>query len=269
MIKNTQNQEVGLINYPILNQYEEILNFTSTRYGGVSSGAYGSFNLSMYSGDDVKKVSENRERLYKETNITKDQLIIPYQTHCNSVCLVDENFMLLDPLKRASKLNGVDSIVTSIPHVCIAVSTADCVPILMYDPVKRAIASVHAGWRGTCSRILSNTVRLMKSTFGTNPKDLVVAIGPSISPEVYEVGAELLEAFEDAKFDVNKYFARKSGALYLNLWEANKDILLEKGVNESNIQILGECTYSNPEKFFSARRLGVKSGRMLTGIMLK
>ena len=269
MTKNALVQEIGLINYPILNQYKEILNFTTTRLGGISSGAYDSFNLSMTSGDDVKKVLENREQLISLLNISKDLLIIPYQTHSNSVCVVDESFMKLNPPEQALHLNGVDSIITQIPNVCIAVSTADCVPILLYDPVKQAIASIHAGWRGTCLRIAEGTVSLMKSTFGTNPENLVAAIGPSISPDMYEVGDELLNAFEDAEFDVDKIFERKNGKLFLNLWEASKNSLLESGVLESNIEISGECTFSNPDKFFSARRLGINSGRMLSGIMLK
>lgn len=269
MIRKDESQEVELISYPILNQFDEILNFTTTRLGGVSTGSYGSFNLSMYSGDDIKNVAANRELLFKKTNIAKDQLIIPYQTHSNSVSLIDESFLSLNQLKRMSKLNGVDGVITNIPHVCIAVSTADCVPILIYDPVNKAIASIHAGWRGTCSRITSHSLRLMRSAFGTNPKDVIVVIGPSISPEVYEVGSELIDAFEDTKFDVDKLFIKKKGKLYLNLWKANKDILLEKGVKECNIEVSGICTFSEPEKFFSARRLGIQSGRMLSGIMLK
>lgn len=269
MSKKTDFHEVELIQYPILSKFDGVLHFTSTRLGGMSSGNYGSLNLSMYSGDDIKNVTANRSILFKNTNISKDQLIIPYQTHSNVICTIDSNFLSLSQQKRMSKLNGVDGIVTNLPNVCIAVSTADCVPILMYDPVNQAVAAIHAGWRGTCSRIVSHAVRLMKSNYTTNPKDLIVTIGPSISPEVYEVGAELLDAFEDAKFEVDNIFFRKERKLYLDLWKANKDILLEKGVKEENIEISGMCTYSQTDKFFSARRLGIESGRMLTGIMLK
>ncbi len=269
MNKTADNQDIKLISYPVLNQFDEILNFTTTRTGGVSAGSYGTLNLSSNSGDDLKKVITNREILLEKTKIAKDRMILPFQTHSYSVLLIDEDFLASDLLRQNEKLNGVDALITNIPGVCIAVSTADCVPVLLYDPVNKAIASVHAGWKGTCTRIATHTVNLMKEAFGTNPKDLVATIGPSISPDVYEVGAELIDAFVHAGFDVKKIFAQRKGKIYLNLWRANKDILLDNGVDESNIEVSGLCTYSEPDMFFSARRSGINSGRMLTGIMLR
>lgn len=127
MNKTADNQDIKLISYPVLNQFDEILNFTTTRTGGVSAGSYGTLNLSSNSGDDLKKVITNREILLEKTKIAKDRMILPFQTHSYSVLLIDEDFLASDLLRQNEKLNGVDALITNIPGVCIAVSTADCV----------------------------------------------------------------------------------------------------------------------------------------------
>ncbi len=266
---NRSDNDIEILQYPVLSQFSNILHFTSTRSGGVSTGSFASMNLGMYSGDNKQHIDENLTRFCNEIGIQKRQLFLPFQTHGCSVLNIDKEFLGLSTDIQAQQLTSVDAIITNLPDVCIAVSTADCVPIILYDPFKKAIASVHAGWKGTCLRILSHTVHLMESTFGVNPKNLIALLGPSISPEVYEVGAELTDYFRDEQFDVNKIFHHKNNKILLDLWKANKEILLEQGVIDTNIQISGHCTYSESGKFFSARRLGIKSGRMLTGIMLK
>lgn len=258
-----------VLEYPILSRYTEILHFTSTRSGGVSTGKYASLNLGKYSGDKNENIQENLSRFCSKIGIETQQVYLPFQTHGNSVLIADEEFLTQSAEKQANLLHHTDALITNIPDVCIAVSTADCVPILLYDPENRVIASIHAGWKGTCSRIAANTIQIMQATFGVNPKNLIAVIGPSISPAMYEVGAELIDTFMDAGFDVDKIFIRINNKIYLNLWKANNDILLENGVDESNIEISGYCTYTGQSIFFSARRLGIKSGRMISGIMLK
>jgi len=264
----SNNFESGFIQYPALNRYDTIRHFTTTRMGGVSTGNYSSFNLGLFSDDNPDDLSQNFKILSTLTNIPEDNIHLPFQTHSNKIFLIDEDFLSKDNETRQAMLQGVDALITNIPNQCIGVSTADCVPVLLYDPVHRAISSVHAGWRGTCSKILSLVISTMKTTFNTNPKDLIAVIGPSISPEVYEVGISLLEKFGDAGFDTRKIFIHKDGKTYLDLWSANKILLRNEGVSEENIEISGICTFVNYENFFSARRLGIHSGRMISGIML-
>lgn len=269
MSKKTENTNLPFIDYSLFEKFPEILAFTTTRRGGVSSGNYESFNLSEFSGDDIENVSTNRKLLCEKIDISENSLITPFQIHGDFILAIDKNFLSFDEEQKISSLNGKDALMTNLKGICIAVSTADCVPLLVYDSVNKAIAVIHAGWRGTCSRIVEKTIRAMKSIYHSNPQNLLVAIGPSISPEVYEVGNELIPLFQKANFDVNQIFRIKEKKLFLDLWKANQLILLKNGVDESRIEIIGKCTCSEPETFFSARRQGIQSGRMLTGILLQ
>ena len=165
------------------------------------------------------------------------------------------------------ELQDVDAVVTHLKDFCLCVSTADCVPILLYDRVKEVIAAIHAGWRGTVGRIVEKTLDVMKSQYGTEGEDVMACIGPSISLESFEVGDEVYAAFEEAGFDMSR-IARKYEKWHLDLWEANRLQLLAHGVLPEHIEVAGICTYQNHEDFFSARRLGIKSGRILSGIQI-
>jgi YfiH family protein len=173
-----------------------------------------------------------------------------------------------DPCVRPNtQLEGIDALVTRLPGYCLCISTADCVPVLLYAPHTQAIAAIHAGWRGTVSRIVENTLTLMSEQYGTQGKDLIACIGPSISLEAFEVGDEVYHAFHEAAFDMN-IIARKESKWHIDLWEANRQQLLAHGVKPENIEISGICTYHNNDDFFSARRQGINSGRILSGIMI-
>lgn len=264
-----KQKNLEIIRYPALLSFENILGFTSTRIGGVSVGNFASLNLGLYSGDEFENIEANFTRFCQEMGLERYQLHIPYQTHGKSVLRIDEDFLMQDVKIRTDRLYGVDALITNLPNQCICVTTADCVPILLYDPVKEVVAVIHAGWRGTCSRIASHTIQAIISTFGSNPTDVIAVIAPSISPYVYEVGNELIGVFENEGFEINQIFRFRQGKAYLDLWKANKLTLLENGVQESNIHISSFCTYTDQERFFSARRLGIKSGRLISGMMLK
>lgn len=266
---NKTNNALKLITYPSLCKYNSLVHFTSTRDGGVSDGSFSSLNLGLYSGDESRNIEENYFRLLSEINIERNQIHLPYQTHGNSVCLIDTEFLKMDAHSQAKKLHGVDALITNVPRQCIAISTADCVPILIFDPVNHAIAAIHAGWRSTCSRIVKHTISKMQLEYNCLPENLKVVIGPSISPEVYVVGKELVVEFEKQEFDTGKIFAQKNGNTHLDLWTANVLTMQASGVLSANIEVSGYCTYQLHEQFFSARRLGLQSGRMASGIMLK
>lgn len=257
-----------MITYNLLNKYKEIAHFCTSREGGVSVGNYASFNLSPFSGDNPDNFLENIKILASRLGIGLDKIIIPYQIHGTEIRVIDESFFKLNFEQKKAFLNGIDAIITKLPSICIGITTADCVPILFFDPVKKVIAAAHAGWRGTCGKIAEKTILTLIEKFECNPSDILVTIGPSISVEMYEVGNELVESFEKAGFDISEIFSTKNNSLYLDLWKANEQLLIKNGILQQNIEIAGICTYTEHEKFFSARRLGIKSGRMLSGIML-
>lgn len=256
-----------LITFDLLNKFSKIAHFCTTRQGGVSVGNYASMNMSPFSGDNVEHQSENLNLLKKKLNST--DLIIPFQTHGTEIGIINEDFIQKNFAERADLLNGVDALITKEPNVCIGVTTADCVPLIFYDPQLEVIAVAHAGWRGTCGRIAEKVVKRMQEEFVCHPQHINVVIGPSISGTVYNVGTELIDNFSSAGFPVAEIFNTNNELIYLDLWKANQWLLESMGVPADHIQISEICTYTQHEKFFSARRLGLKSGRMLSAIMLK
>lgn len=258
-----------LIKYDFVRKQSDIELFTTTRKGGVSQQNYATFNVSPFCGDNPEHVKHNLQILADELNIAPENIIFPFQTHGTGIQKIDADFLGLQKEAQSSLLNGIDALVTNIPGICIGVTTADCVPIFLYDFTKQVVAVAHAGWRGTCAKIVSKTIQLMASEYNCKPEDVHAVIGPSISVQAYQVGEELYTAFQEAGFPVDKIFIRRDTNLYLDLWKANEFLLLNEGVKSKHIAIANRCTYSEYELFFSARRLGVESGRMLSGIYLQ
>ena len=258
-----------MITYNLLNKYNKIAHFCTTRQGGTSVGNYASFNLSPFSGDDMSAVFENQSKLAEWLGIDADKIILPFQTHGTEVKEITDRFFELADEEKRDYLNGVDAIFTRIPKVCIGISTADCVPILFYDPTKQVVAAAHAGWRGTCGRIAEKTIKTLVEAYHCKPSDILVTIGPSISVKVYEVGQEVVDNFESAGLDIPEIVEIRNKSVNLDLWKANEQSLLKAGITAENIEVVGICTFTEHERFFSARRLGIKSGRLLSGIMLK
>ncbi|MEI7503237.1 MAG: peptidoglycan editing factor PgeF [Paludibacter sp.] len=258
-----------MITYELLDKYKEIAHFCTTRSGGTSVGNYASNNLSPFSGDDFVHFSTNHNNLVELLGSECQQIVIPFQNHGTQIRVIDDAFLELSIDQKTDYLNGVDAIFTKLQGICIGITTADCVPLLFYDPEKNVIAAAHAGWRGTCGRIGEKTIAALIEKYDCRPEDIRVAIGPSISAKVYEIGKELIENFEVAGFDISKIIIERNNSFYLDLWKANQLSLTAIGIDNNHIEIAGICTFTEHEKYFSARRLGIKSGRMLSGIMLK
>lgn len=256
------------IEYRLSKQFPLLNLFTTTRHGGVSKGNYATFNPGPFSGDNPVDVEENLKRLSAELNITPQNIIFPYQLHQTGVRKIDEGFMKLTQAEKTASLYGIDALVTDLTGICIGVTTADCVPVFFYDDIRKVVAVAHAGWRGTCAGIVTETIRVMQSDYGCVPQNIRTVIGPSISVDVYQVGEELYTAFLDKDFPVESVFTRNAEGLFLDLWKANEYLLLHSGITAGHIEIAGRCTYTEHDIFFSARRLGIKSGRMLSGIMM-
>jgi YfiH family protein len=259
------NQKIGLSSFEHLSERTELLHFTTHRYGGGSKGNYASLNLGFNSGDESKQVIDNRKILCNHLDISVDRIIFPKQTHSATVKVIDEHFFQLSDGERTSFLTETDALITAMKQVCIAVKTADCVPVLLYDPVRQVAAAVHAGWRGTVQQIAKLTVKEMETVFDCKSENILAGIGPSISPDVYEVGEEVWHQFDSQFYTTNEI----KGKRLLNLWKANRFQLLHSGLKSANIIVSGLCTFSNKELFFSARRDGAKTGRMASGVMIK
>ena len=161
--------------------------FSTERRGGYSEGAYASFNANAYCGDDERMVRLNRDLLCEALGLETSRLIIPHQIHGARVRRIDEAFFMQTDAVKAVTLEGVDAVMTDVPKVCVSVSTADCIPILIYDRVHHAVAAVHAGWRSTVLRIPEAVLQAMAGAYGTRPQDVEAAIGPGISLEAFEV----------------------------------------------------------------------------------
>ncbi|NDV65432.1 peptidoglycan editing factor PgeF [Bacteroides sp. 224] len=260
-----------MLGYEMLSMYPNISHFVTTRNGGSGTGNYTSFNCSPYCGDEAEVVKHNQELLRQGLSQPDAQLIIPRQTHGADIGVIDEVFLNSSEEEQRKLLDSKDAVVTNQKGCCVCVSTADCVPLLLYDQKQQVVAAVHAGWRSTVSCIVAKTLKLMQEVYKTKGEDVVVTIGPSISLISFEVGEEVYKAFDVVGFDMNRisYRDQDSGKPHINLQEANRMQLIDFGIPQSQIELANICTYINHEDFFSARRLGIDSGRMLSGIMIR
>lgn len=271
--------------------------FSTTRQGGVSTGAYASLNINSFCGDDPVAIAENRRRLAAHLGLQgDDRLVLPHQVHGTRVEALAADFLELSPADRAARLEGVDAVMTDVAGLCVGVSTADCIPLLLYDTEHRAVCAVHAGWRGTVQRIARTAVEAMASHYGSRPEALHAIVGPGISLEAFEVGDEVYEAFRAADFPMSsiarrfpKVGAEQVGAAdsrpplnlsatkksdptekwHIDLPAANVDTLLQSGLDLANIRVSSICTYGQSDRFFSARRLGIHSGRIYSGVFIQ
>lgn len=265
---------------PILTLYEldaQVVAFSTTRHGGYSTGQYGEFNINRFCGDDEDAIAHNHKALCLLLGIDNNRLLMPHQVHRAEVACIDAPFLELTPAERKEKLESIDAVMTNVPGVCIGVSTADCIPILLYDQQKRVVAAVHAGWRGTVQRIAKKAVEVMKATYGSSPSDLLAQIGPGISLKSFEVGQEVYDAFAAEGFSMEPISCLMPSSQgvgngekwHIDLPACNCQQLLEAGLRSEQIHTLHVCTYEQHADYFSARRLGIHSGRIFTGIMLK
>lgn len=242
--------------------------FSTTRHGGYSEGQYGEFNINPYCGDNPESISKNINLLSTEIDIPVDRIIMPHQTHGTEVRLISDDFFSLSTATKSMILEGVDALITSVNGVCIGVSTADCIPILLYDPTHKVIAAVHAGWRGTLKRIVCKTIAMLHQSHSTLPSDLRAIIGPGISAEAFEVGDEVYEQFRTEAFQMDAISWRRD-KWHIDLSACNCQQMESSGVKKENIQTSNICTFNHSDDYFSARRLGINSGRIFTAIYLK
>lgn len=270
MMKVQKRNKLEVLQFPGLSGDCNISHFVTTRHGGVSTGTFGTLNLGEYSGDDPACVRENRRLLAEAMGLSPENLAIPYQVHGAEIRLLASSFLTKSVSDRRAFLQGVDAVVTDVPGICVAVTTADCVPVLLYAPDRKVVAAIHAGWRGTVQHIAAKTVCRLVEQYGCNPVIMQAAIGPSIGWEAFEVGEEVVAAFREAGADLSRIMKRRpeTGKPHLDLGEANRMQLVAAGLPADRIELSDMCTYTHQADFFSARRLGIQSGRIVTGIFI-
>lgn len=256
---------------PVLQYYplgEGVTAFSSTRQGGYSEGRYGEFNINRYCGDSEEAIQKNRETLCQLLGIEDHSLLMPHQVHLAEIAVVDREMLTFPTKEILQKLDGIDALMTNEAGVCIGVSTADCIPVLLYDPIQRASCAIHAGWRGTIQRIAEKAVARMTEVFGSDPENLIAQIGPGIHLESFEVGDEVYQTFEKEGFPM-ELISKKYEKWHIDLPECNRLQLVAAGIPETHIAISPVCTFQQSDTFFSARKLSINSGRIFTGILLQ
>ena len=250
--------------FDIFRPYPQLTAGYTDRDGGVSQGSYASFNCHPDGGDDPRAVAANRTRLEQALGM---RLITARQTHGTEILHVNRAFLEAFPSDRSRLQEGKDALITAEPGFIIGVHTADCIPLLLYDRRQQVCAAIHAGWRGTVAGITTKTLTELSHTYGSRPDDLLAAIGPGISQMHYEVGDEVYQAFRDAAFPMEQIAFRSQPfrKWHIDLKEANRHLLTEYGLTASQITDAGICTLQDTN-YFSARRMGIRSGRILTYI---
>jgi len=258
---------LNLYEFENLGKISNLVHFVTTRSGGVSLSPYNSLNLGMHTADTPEHVLENRALLARETGIALDKFLYCSQVHSGDVKVIDKEAIINGILALNPR---TDATITALPGICLVVMVADCVPVLLFDPVKRISAVIHAGWRGTVKHITSNSVGVMVDRFGCNPNDIIAGIGPSIGPCCYEVGDEVRTVVEQSFGTTQGYLVNKTNSSkpHFDLWYANHKQLTDSGLKPGNIETSELCTLDNPDIFYSSRASGGITGRFAAGICM-
>jgi YfiH family protein len=267
-----QRNGTTVVQSAVLEASDGIVHAFSTRQGGVSRPPFDTLNLGQSVGDDSAAVEENRRRLFGAFGIDAARVVRAWQAHGDGVLRVDAGLTgrpgfpgcLLD--ERAK----FDALITRLPGLALVVTTADCLPILIHDPVRAAVAAVHAGWRGTAKRIAARALGAMREAYGTDPADCRAAIGPGIRGCCFEVDAAVTDSMAATLPNWEKHArANRSGHWLLDLAEVNRAILEAAGVRADCIEDVGLCTSCRNALFFSHRAEKGRTGRMMNFIFLK
>ena len=267
-----QTNGLRLLYFRNLLKYKTVGHFVTTRKGGDGRCSGNDFDLSLNRDKKGPAVLENRRCLSEALKIPIDSITTAKQVHGNRVCIIDESMRGKGAKDPAGAVPSVDALVTQVPGICPMILVADCVPLLLYDPQKKVVGVVHAGWKGTLGRIASKTVRVFIDHFGTSPNDMIAGIGPSIGPCCFQVGPEVVLEAKKAFSHHGGFVAgvSRDGAGYLDLWSANKYQLVQSGLKEKNVELADACTCCDSSHlFFSHRGEKGKAGRFGAGIWIR
>ena len=242
----------------------------TTRAGGVSEGIFSSMNLSFTRGDREEAVRENYKRLAKALDVSYEKFVFTDQTHTTNIRKVTAEDAGRGLIKERGYAD-VDGLITDVPGLVLSTFYADCVPLFFVDKVHHAIGLSHSGWRGTAARMGRVTLEAMHKEYGTNPEEVICAVGPSICQDCYEVSEDVAEEFqrEFLGHEDELLIAKENNKYQLDLWKANEIILLEAGVKPEHLAVTNICTCCNPKLLFSHRASQGKRGNLGAFLCLK
>ena len=221
---------VPFLSYPMLEETGIVNHGFSTRLGGVSKGCWATMNISTTRGDDPEDVRENQRRIARAIGVQPEDMTFTTQTQTTTVAVVKAG-------DRGKRCQETDGMITDVPGICLVTIYADCVPLYFVDPVKKAIGLSHSGWRGTVGKIGKVTIELMQKTYGSDPEDIIAAIGPSICRDCYEVSGDAIQQFResfDEAYWPELFYKKENGKYQLDLWRANERIFTEAGIREDH-----------------------------------
>ena len=262
---------VPYLSFPMFRDTGLVTDGFSTRLGGVSEGCFSSLNLSFDRGDDRAAVAENFRRMGEALGVRCEDMVLSQQTHTTNIRIVTDEDRGKG-ITRERDYTDIDGLITNVPGICLVTTYADCVPLYFLDPVKKVIALSHSGWRGTVGKIGKKTVELMHDKFGSDPADILAAVGPSVCQDCYEVSADVIDCFKEV-FDRSAwdelFYEKPDGKYQLDLWKANEKIFLEAGIRKDHIAVTNVCTHCNSEILYSHRAMGDKRGNLCAFLALK
>ncbi len=256
---------VPYLSYPMLENTGIVMHGFSTRLGGVSTGHCATMNISTTRGDDPDAIKENKRRIAAAIGVKVEDFTYTFQTHTTNVAAVEES-------DRGKQFMETDGLVTNVPGICLVTFYADCVPLFFVDPVHRAIGLSHSGWKGTVHKMGKVTVERMREKFGTDPSQVGAAIGPSICQECYEVSEDVIEQFREnfrKELWEELFYRKENGKYQLDLWRANRAVLMEAGIAGERIAVTNVCTHCNPDILFSHRSTGTDRGNLSAFLALR
>lgn len=252
----------GTDRFPMIRIWEEYpvtAGFT-LRHGGISRGPYAALNLALHVGDDAARVFQNRTLFFRMLRQSPRQAIFAEQVHGNRAVVVTAQDGGAGVWQAADAIGRCDALVCGQKGVLLNILVADCVPILLYDPVHDAVAAVHAGWRGTVSGSVDAAVTAMQTSFGTLAQQVLAAIGPSIGPCCYAVGSSVAQAVQEQAPFLEAALGWRGETQYFDLWAANRLRLERLGVQR--VQVFAQCTFCHADRYFSYRASQGTCGRM-------
>lgn len=274
MIRNRrmlgEGEMLEYLTFPKLSELGNIRHLFSTRIGGVSEGIYSSMNLSFSRGDAEEAVLENYRRISEILDTDVNHIVCSDQTHTVNIRYVT----MADAGKGVTvskDYSDIDGLITDEQGLCLATFYADCVPLYFVDPMKNVIGLAHSGWRGTVERMGAHMVNAMVERFGCNPADMVVAIGPSICQSCYEISEEVAMRFREGFWKDKEVLmqGKEPGKYQLDLWKANKEVLVHSGILPENIDVTDVCTCCNSEYLFSHRASHGQRGNLGAFLMIR
>jgi hypothetical protein len=257
-----QCNALDFLQFKNLTVFSELFHGITTRAGGVSTEPYSSLNLGGNTGDTEANIEENYRRVSMAMGFDLQAVISSHQVHGTEIAVLEKALPRSKPFPAAHALDGYDGFITALPHTPLMVRVADCVPVILYEPDRRVLAVIHAGWKGTVGGIAAKAVRIMDHQYACDIRNIRAGIGPSIGPCCYEVRQDVADCFQKAAGNYRFLMASGPDSIYsLDLQEANRMQLIAAGLAPENIELSWLCTACNLNLFFSHRGEKGKTGR--------